>query len=106
MRNLNPIPDSVVARIQSFLLQPIPPTGTRFRTQWERECRSLPPGTTEVLLETLRRGTPAEQDNALVALRSLNWSVMETGEIGDRTYVLRGPNEKEWTRIRPMLQLD
>ncbi|MEK7466966.1 MAG: hypothetical protein AAB074_06070 [Planctomycetota bacterium] len=106
MRNLHPVPDSIVAKIQTFLLQPIPPNGSQFRRKWEDQCRSLPPGADEVLLETLRRGTPAEQDSALVALRSLGWTVMERGEIGDKTYMLRARTEKEWQTIRPMLQLD
>lgn len=106
MRNLHPVPDSIVAKIQMFLLQPIPPTGSAFRTKWEAQCRSLPQGADEVLVETLRRGTPAEQDSALIALKSLAWDVMERGEIGDKTYMLRRKGEKDWQTIRPMLQLD
>ena len=106
MRNLHPVPDSIVAKIQTFLLQPIPPNGSAFRQKWETQCRSLPPGSDEVLLETLRRGTPAEQDSALVALKSLGWDVMERGEIGDKTYMLRRRGERDWQTLRPMLQLD
>lgn len=106
MRNLHPVPDSIVAKIQMFLLQPIPPKESQFRRKWEDQCRALPPGADEVLLETLRRGTPAEQDSALIALKSIGWDVMERGEIGDKTYMLRRRGDKEWQTIRPMLQLD
>ncbi|NUN49695.1 MAG: hypothetical protein HUU15_12785 [Candidatus Brocadiae bacterium] len=106
MRHLAAIPDSIIARIQNFLLQPVPPTGTRFRQAWERECLNLPDGATEVLVESLRRGTPSEQENAVVALRSRRWDVLETGEIGDRRYSLRAPGSREWQQIKPMLQLD
>jgi len=106
MRKMSPVSDSVLQKVLTFILQPIPPGGSRFRQEWEARCRALPPETPDVLMETLSRGTPSEQEAAIVTLRYHNYEVIETGERTDRRYILRKAGAKEWEVIRPMLQLD
>lgn len=99
-------PDLETLTVQGFLLKPLPPDGTKQWREWEHRCKTLPQKAADLFVEALKRGTPSEQEVALIALRYHGFESWQAGDREDIRYIYRRQGDREWNVIRPMLKLN
>ena len=89
---------------KEFLTRPVPPSGTKEWSLWQRECCEFGPDAVDVALETLENRSENEQYAALLALRLLGYEAEAEGYDEELIYRVRAPHEQEWRVISPKLK--